>query len=244
VKQRIPDTTADERLNGLEAFLEFWLGPRRPEYGEPVETLETLHLPSVLRRFYAFAGRWPPAFPRYCSSRFGKQDRFLPLEPDSWGSVHRAGPYVVFAAENQGGWSVATLAEGEDPIVVVSEDCCDGTDSGQWRRLERPLSHFLVTFVLQETLFSSQWIACRENAWQVFEAAGCPIETVWLDGEYASPHARQSYCLVDGQVLLRRDTDDDAFQLYAVRDAQGSALVQRLNLPDPMSYAASTSSFN
>jgi hypothetical protein len=30
--------TADGRLTGLESFLEFWLGPRREEYGEPAET--------------------------------------------------------------------------------------------------------------------------------------------------------------------------------------------------------------
>src|SRR5688572_12547739 len=109
VKLPIPDTTADARQSGLEAFLEFWLGPRRPDYGEPAETLEKMELPGALRRFYAFAGRWPPAFPGYCSSRFHAQDRFLPLEPGPGGFVRRSGPYVVFASENQGGWAAATL---------------------------------------------------------------------------------------------------------------------------------------
>src|SRR4051812_25385839 len=120
---RILDSDTDARLTGLERFLEFWLGPRRPEYGETAERLDQMELPAALRRFYAFAGRWPPARPAWAANRFCAQDRFLPLEPGKWGNVYRSGEYGVFVAENQGVWEVATLAEGDDPGVWVSEDC-------------------------------------------------------------------------------------------------------------------------
>src|SRR5690349_16569052 len=58
-------TTARERLDELERFIAFWYGPRRPEYGEPAERLRGAELPYPLRRFYAFAGRWPSPTPRH-----------------------------------------------------------------------------------------------------------------------------------------------------------------------------------
>jgi hypothetical protein len=53
--------TADERMAELERFIEWWYGPRKPEYGTPAD--ELYDLPAPLRRFYAFAGRWPSPDP-------------------------------------------------------------------------------------------------------------------------------------------------------------------------------------
>ncbi len=231
--RQIPDTTADARLTGLELFLESWLGPRRPEYGESAENLAKMELPGSLHRFYAFAGRWPPAFPPYCANRFHVQDRFLPLDPHPWGNVHRSGPYLVFAAENQGVWQVATLPTGEDPKVWISENCSHRTPNPTWRTLEDPLSHFLVTFVLQETMFSSKFLACREGALSVFATAGLEVEPVWLNAEFAWPGFQHSYFLVDGRILLRRDTGDVALddQWYGFNDPAAAEFVERLKLP-------------
>ena len=229
----IVDTTADTRLTGLERFLEFWLGPRRSEYGEPDEKLATMELPGSLRRFYAFAGRWPPASPPYCANRFHAQDRFLPLDPGPWGTVRRSGPYLVFVIENQGVWVVATLPGGDDPPVYVSEDCSHRGPNPIWRRLDKPLSHFLVTFVLQECMFGSEFLACHEHALSVFESAGCQVEPIWLDGEFARPDVRHSYHLVDRRILLRRDTGDIALddQWYGFNDPAVAEFVKRLHLP-------------
>src|SRR5262245_28382458 len=64
--KRSPRTRMDE----LERFLEFWYGPRQPEYGEPERRLQQLPLPYPLRRFYAFAGRWPSPRPCYPGDTF------------------------------------------------------------------------------------------------------------------------------------------------------------------------------
>jgi hypothetical protein len=231
--RQIPDTTADARLTGLERFLEFWLGPRRPEYGEPAENLAKMELPESLRRFFTFAGRWPPAYPPYCANRFHVQDRFLPLDPGPWRNVYRSGPYLVFVAENQGVWEVATLAQGDDPPVWVSEDCSHRGPSPIWRLLDKPLSHFLVTFVLQEALFGSEFGACHEDALSVFTGAGCQCEPVWLDGEFTYPRARHSYFLVDRRILLRRDTGDIALDdhWYGFNDPAVAEFIEGLDLP-------------
>jgi hypothetical protein len=231
--RQIPDTTADARLTGLERFLEFWLGPRRPEYGEAPEHLAALEIPASLLRFYSFAGRWPPASLPYCANRFHVQDRFLPLEPEPWGNVYRSGPYLVFVAENQGVWQVATLAHGDDPPVWVSKDCSHRTSSPIWQPLGIPLSHFLVTFVLQEALFGSESLASHENALSVFARAGCQCERIWLDGVFAWPEVRHSYYLVDQRILLRRDIGDIALDdhWYGFNGPDVAEFVERLNLP-------------
>src|SRR3712207_6894746 len=48
------------RMDELERFIRFWLGPRKAGYGEPKKALDRDPLPEPLRRLYAFAGRWPP----------------------------------------------------------------------------------------------------------------------------------------------------------------------------------------
>jgi hypothetical protein len=233
MRPRIADSSTDARLSGLEAFLEFWFGPRRPEYGEPADVLATIELPAALRRFYGFGGRWPPPDLRYATNRFRFQDRFLPLQRCDWGNAYRAGPYFVFVAENQGVWEVATLAHGEDPRVWVSEDCSHRTPHPRWRPLAEPLSHFLVTFVLQECIFGAEERACVENALAVFENAGCAIEPIWMNGEFAWPDVRHSYLLIDNKILVRRDTGDVALadHWYGYNDPAAGELLCRLNLP-------------
>lgn len=204
-----------------------------PEYGEPAEKLAKMELPGSLSRFYDFAGRWPPAFLPYCTNRFHAQDRFLPRDPGSWRNVYRSGRYFVFVAENQGVWVVATLPGGDDPGVWVSEDCSHRGPSPTWRPLDNPLSHFLVTFVLQECMFGSEFLACHEHALSVFESAGCQVEPIWLDAEFAWPDVRHSYYLVDRSILLRRDTGDVALddQWYGFNNPAVAEFVERLHLP-------------
>ena len=117
-----------------------------------------------------------PHFHPTVRTAFTLQDRFLPLDPGPWGNVYRSGPYLVFVAENQGVWEVATLAQGDDPSVWVSEDCSHRGPNPIWRPLDNPLSHFLVTFVLQEMMFGSEFLACHEDALSVFARAGCQCE--------------------------------------------------------------------
>jgi hypothetical protein len=149
------------------------------------------------------------------------------------GAAYFSGAYFVFAAENQGVWEVATLRDGEDPPVWISEDCSHRTTSPTWRQLDQPLSCFLVTFVLQETMFGSNRCACCENALSRFVDAGCVVEPIWLNAEFAWPKVRHSYFIVDRRILLRRDTGDNAIddQWYGFNDPGATEFVKCLNLP-------------
>ncbi|MBM4068329.1 MAG: hypothetical protein FJ271_05220 [Planctomycetes bacterium] len=94
------DSTA-ELLHRLERFLEWWYGPGRPEYGDSAD-LTKRTLPFPLRRFYAFAGRWPSREPEcmpYLYSGAGGH-HLLPL--DELNST--ADGKLRFFMEYQGDW--------------------------------------------------------------------------------------------------------------------------------------------
>ena len=46
----------------------------------------------------------------------------------------------------------------------LTEDCSHRETREIWRQLENPLSHFLVSFVLQEVLFGSEIVAAARGA--------------------------------------------------------------------------------
>jgi hypothetical protein len=150
--------SASERMQILLHFIEFWLGPRRLEYGESAEALAALRLPIPLRVLYEFAGRWPRFYPlpnyEPWNHALAHQDHLKKLERLQFTRNDR----LIFVDENQGVWECCTLTHGDDPPVWCIEDHQDNT--GQWTKQERlvcsSLSTFLVSFVLQELMFGSR----------------------------------------------------------------------------------------
>jgi hypothetical protein len=101
-----------------------------------------------------------------------------------------------------------------------------------WRRLEKPLSHFLVSFVLQELMFGSELLAVAPSALEKFEGAGLPVEPVWIRGEYAWDFDRPSYFLVGERFLVRRAPGEaDGEDWYGCKDGEGTGVLKSLGLP-------------
>src|SRR5829696_7634569 len=97
-------------MDELEKFIVFWLGPRRPDYGEPESAILSYQLPYPLRRLYAFAGRWPPLTnrnlygPDLWPNVFSVQDSLRPFS-----RLRRTEDgKVEFLDENQSCWVCAT----------------------------------------------------------------------------------------------------------------------------------------
>jgi hypothetical protein len=232
----IPDSSTDGRMAGLETFLQRYLGPRHSHFGEPAEVLATLALPAPLRRFFAFAGRWPfgdAASDADHANRFCVQDELCAVRPTKFTMPLKSlDGRVVFVCENQGVWVAATEPAGEDPPVWISEDCSHRDPVQTWRQLENPLSHFLVSFVLQETVFSSGLVAVAPDALPIFQAACLTVEPVWLRGEYAWDIDRPSYFLIDNRFLLRHAPDEGSGDdWYAANDPSARATLDSLGLP-------------
>ena len=221
-------------MSGLERFLERYLGPRRPEFGASADEVRSVEMPDPLQRFFGFAGRWPGHNPQTpFVNRFCMQDMLCAIARKQRApALQHLDGRLVFVWENQGVWVAATECAGDDPPVWISEECSHRETQQVWRRLENPLSHFLVSFVLQELMFGSELVALALGALEKFEGAGLRVEPVWIRGEYASDIDRPSYFLVGGRFLVRRAPDEaDGEDWYGCKDGAGASVLTSLGLP-------------
>jgi hypothetical protein len=229
----IPDTNTDARMVALEQFLQRYLGPRRPEFGATEDELRSIEMPAPLHRFFRFAGRWPAHNPRSYANRFCVQDTLCATREKEYAPTLRLmDNLLVFVRENQGVWVAATERAGTDPSVWISVNCSHRDEVKKWRQLENPLSHFLVSFVLQELMFGSEILAVAPGALAKFEEAGVEIEPVWTNGEYAWDIDRPSYFLADERFLVRRAPEQaDGDDWYGCNSSAGAELLTSLGLP-------------
>jgi hypothetical protein len=230
----IPDTDGDTRMAALEQFLQRYLGPRRPEFGASEDELRSIEMPDTLRRFFKFAGRWPGHNPQTpYSNRFCMQDTLCEMQKNEYApTLELIDNLLVFVCENQGVWVAATQRAGTDPPVWISVNSSHRNEVKVWRQLDNPLSHFLVSFVLQELMFGSQIVAVAPGALAKFEEAGIKIEPVWINGEYAWDIGRPSYFLADERFLVRRAPEEaDGDDWYGCNSVTGAELLTSLGLP-------------
>lgn len=179
-------TTPDTCMDALCEFIEFWLGPRRPDYGESTQALSERSLPMPLKRLYEFAGRWPhwnhqgPI--EYAVPALSHQDSLATLAKLKYEGDGK----VVFLNENQGVWDCRTLVEGDDPPVWCYGDQID--EDKNWFTGEKliceSLSRFLATFVMQELAFGSRLYLCDEGLNTRFTTERISAVPVWTDGLY------------------------------------------------------------
>ncbi len=152
--------SARTRMDELERFLEFWYGPRRPGYGEPERRLRERPLPYPLRRFYAFAGRWPAPAPSRRGETFYEGHSGHHLQPLDGVKQLPLGRLNFFMAY-QGDWDGRTLAKGDDPPVWIKGVWGDGQRGTA--PVSGSLSKFLLTHCLMATLYEDRNSPC--SAW-------------------------------------------------------------------------------
>lgn len=234
MEQLIPDSGTDARMSGLEKFLERYLGPRRPDFGATEDEIRSIEMPHPLQRFFRFAGRWPGHDPRTpFANRFCMQDKLAGFSKKEYApTLEIMDSLLVFVWENQGVWVAATERVGMDPPVWISEECSHRESRQIWRELDNPLSHFLVSFVLQEVMFGSELLAAAPGAMSKFENSGLAIEPVWIRGEYAWDIDRPSFYLVGDRFLVRcAPLEADGDEWYGCKDVAGADILTSLGLP-------------
>lgn len=156
-------------MSELERFIEFWYGPRRPEYGEPIAANEYPELPGALRRFYNFAGRWPSpgaAEDDYFYAGHGGHHLLsleLVMTPPTWARSQTPKGRLRFFMEYQGDWSGVTEPKLPDPPVWIrghwdDEEETQGTPKPRTktRQVATSLSSFLITHCLMATVYESK----------------------------------------------------------------------------------------
>lgn len=234
MKPIISDVDTDARMSCLERFLQQYLGPRQPGFGEAESELSLIEMPEALRRFLRFAGRWPGHNPRTpYANRFCMQDTLCAIRKREYApTLQLMDDLLVFVWENQGVWVAATERTGIDPPVWLSENWSTGSEIREWKRLQKPLSHFLVSFVLQELLFGSETLGIAPSAMISFERLGIRVEPVWIEGEYACDFDRPSYFLADDRILIRSAPNEaDGDDWYGCNCSLGTELLTSLRLP-------------
>ena len=127
----------------LLEFLEFFCGPRKPQYGESPEALSVADLPRPLRQLYAFAADWPRGSGRLLAT----QNSLVPLS-----DLQLIDGCLKFAEENQSCWCLGTSPRGSNPEVYFADD----PDSPDWSPTGIKLTECLRTFVLAELIFGAK----------------------------------------------------------------------------------------
>jgi len=230
----ISDSSTDARMAGLEKFLERYIGPRRPEFGTSEDEVRSIEMPTPLQRFFMFAGRWPGQNPRTpYANRFCMQDTLCAISKNGYApTLQYMDNLLVFVWENQGVWVAATERAGADPPVWMSEKCSHRDPVKVWQQIEKPLSHFIVSFVLQEVMFGSELVAVAPGALEKFEMAKLRIEPVWIRGEYAWRDYWPSYYLAGDRFLVRREPNEaDGDDWYGCKDGKDGEILKSLGLP-------------
>ncbi len=180
-------TNPRARIDALCEFIEFWLGERRPSYGETAEALDRHSLPAPLRQFYEFAGRWPnqhQAAIEYDIPAFSYQDSLMTLQ----GLTYEDDGKLVFLHENQGHWHCRTLSEGDDPPVWFYGEHSDEHENGfaGTKLVSNSLSEFLVTFALQELSLGSCCLVEDSHLNELFSLDKNSAIPIWTNGHYVN----------------------------------------------------------
>jgi hypothetical protein len=193
----------------LERFIEFWYGPRRPEFGEPDARTLYPELPGSLRRFYAFAGRWPSP-----GSAGGGEFFYSGKGGHHLLSLDQAGPTddgrLRFFTEYQGDWYGVTTPGEPDPPVWISGRWEDPEEGEGIRQASGALSQFLVTHCLMATVYewgnsphprtSSHAVDTAMAGW--FRRDRASAELIWKAEPGGCPNYDGSFHLLHRHVLI------------------------------------------
>jgi hypothetical protein len=222
-------------MSELEQFIQFWYGPRRPEYGEPDVLDSYPELPGSLRRFYAFAGRWPT--PNSGNQFFYAGEcghHLLPLDlvgPTDDGRLR-------FFMEYQGEWDGVTTPREVDPPVWITDLNVVPNKTRGARQVCGALSRFLVTHCLMATIFE---LSNSTNVWpRSHEERSAPAE--WFHRERSSaehlwdadpggcPGYEGSFYLLDEYVLVLETTGGSLS--FGAPHPQGGELLRSFGNPN------------
>ncbi len=206
----IEAVNASARISALFEFIEMWLGPRQPSFGETSQGVNERPLPLPLKRLYEFAGRWPHRDHQgpieYTVPAFSHQDNLFALQSVQ----HKEDGRIAFAGENQALWDCLTNSDGEDPPVRCVGDQFDEDGAFRGEQLVcDSLSRFLTTFVIQELTLGSHVCVIDESLKARFQSERDSAIPVWTDGPYVSGAVHDYYLW--GHVLVAELGGDPFF---------------------------------
>jgi len=208
------DPYFQKRHDALEAFIEYWEGPRLLEYGATAEQLSNLNIPSPLQRLYKFCFNWP----RENSLQNGipllsKQNVLYQKKTTDTSSYEMPDGLVLFASENQGVTSWATLEKGEDPPVF-------GLD---YEEISSSLTDFLIMFTLMELCIASR-IAHSNELIEYIKTKPEPTDKLV---EYAMGDSSKVYLFEKDVLIVTWDWENPNSWIIGVRNTEAMERLQK-----------------
>jgi len=150
------------------------------------EKLAQVDLPYALKRVHGCVGNWVGK--GYLGNPFSTQDALVPFEllsrrmdGEEYVPAHRDGK-TMFVYENQCVWTCA-VGNQEDSDSFYLES---GTDEDPWKKMPFSLSHFLVTFMLLESIYGSKYqgtVPSGQTLDDIFQTVGYRMVPLW-NGRY------------------------------------------------------------
>lgn len=196
--QLIPHENA---VQNLIAFCYTWVRKLTNEHRVPMSEIPGF-LPPGLALLYHNFGNWPVPYerqwvpPDWTPGLFGAQDRLVPLDRVAFSGR------IAFVVENQEVWACETLPHALDPPVSL-RIAADSNALSEPTIVCDHLSHFLVSFALQELTIGSPYLACINDFTgdpaQIVEG---PLQPLWVNGTYVSERPTHSFYLFRNRILL------------------------------------------
>jgi hypothetical protein len=192
-------------IENLKFFIEKWAGDALLEYGLSEDEVPN-YLPNPLREVYLFAGNWVQQrendnknFMQGKQPRiFQEQDCLLGIE-----NLKRKNGRITFLIENQGTWTCEVDENNdESPVYCDSLEVYDSYLEGH-QIICKSLSHFLVTFCLQELVMGSKYVGIIE-AESEEELVKSDLQALWLNGFYVFKEPTHSFYICDNRLLIMK----------------------------------------
>ena len=220
-----------DNIKNLMLLIEKWAGPALPEYSLAENEVPEF-FPKPLRELLLFAGNWPN--PRDNDDRLfmsGKQPRLFQEQDTLMGieKIKRQAGRVAFVMENQGNWT-CEVEENNDDSPVYCDAAKLWDDSIKDHEIVcTSLSHFLVTFCLQELVYSSKYVGTldAELDSKLFHK---PLEPVWLNGYYVFKEPTHSFYIIQNRLMIM----DYSGLWYACNDENALELIVEKKLVQPL----------
>ena len=166
-------------IENLSSFLHSYHKLWGEDFSLDIGNVE-VNIPAVLQIFYSKIGGLT-----LVKDKLANGNR-TPLSAQDYiaspNEVKSIGGEVEFIWENQGNFSVRTSSDGEDPVVYSNWLYVVGESDLEYSIVCDTLSHFLITFSLQEAVMSSKYLSTIgvSSVTQINIA----LEDLWLNGFY------------------------------------------------------------
>lgn len=190
-------------IENLKLFIEKWAGKQLPKYGLSQEEVPEF-LPKPLREIYLFAGNWPNIREDYEHDPMGRKQPYIFQNQDILMGVEnleRENGRISFLMENQSNWT-CEVEENNDDSPVYSDAAVVWDENASGHEIVcKSLSHFLVTFCLQELVYSSKYVGTINDK-SKRELILKNAEPIWLNGIYVDKEPDRSFHIFDNKILI------------------------------------------